>query len=478
MKIILTAARVAAALATTALSSAVIATTGAPGQPLSPVEGVLQGVSQTTPQQVFGRLIEDVCPGSLTTGNTQDLNPGSDLKMRCDEMWANALLGNDLPGVTTGLQGTASEEDGAVASSEVDASSSGQANIQGRMASVRGGGGGGFSLTLNGLPANADGFPALGAGDNAGGSGWGGFLAGIYAYTDRDTTDLETGFKSDTWGATGGIDYSFSANALLGLAFTYNSMDADLASNSGKLDSDSWGIYGYGSYYPGANTYIDYTIGYSSSSFDQDRRISYTIQQVNVAPALAGVGPPIVLPGFSTINQTAISDTDSDEFSVSAMVGHDWQSGDLTIGPYFGIYYADVDIDGFSERMSDPTAAGSGLALYVDDQKYESLTTNLGAIATYLFQGPYGPIVPMLMFEYVHEYKNTNDALTGGLIDDPNGLKFALPTDPPDRNYFNIGAGFTATVSDTSYFYARYNGLLGYTDLDVHAVEFGFLLGF
>ena len=456
-----------------ALAPAAGATTGT--EPLSPVENVLQGRAESTPQRAFGRLIEDVCPGTLTTGNLLDLDPNQDLKLRCDEMWANALLGNDLPGVTSGLQNTASEEDAAVASNEVDAAASGRANVQGRINGVRAGGGGGFSVTLNG---HGSGATALGAGDGAAGTGWGGFFAGTYAYSDRDSTDRETGFEADTWGFTGGIDYTFSERYLFGIAFTYNETDADLASNSGKLESDAWSIYGYGAFTPGNGTYLDYTIGYSESSHDQARNVVYTIQQVNVAPALAGVGPPVVLGAFTSVNQTALSDTDSDEFSVAGRLGHEWQKDKLTFGPYVGIAYADVDIDGFTERMSNPGAAGSGLALFVDDQEYESLTTNIGANATFLFEGPRGPFIPVFTFEYVHEYKNSNDDITGGFVDDPNGLKFALPTDAPDRNFFQIAAGFTATLSERSYFYARYNGLLGYEDLDVHAGEFGFLIGF
>jgi len=446
--------------------------------PVSPVEGVLQGVAETIPQQAIGRLIEDVCPGTLTTGNEFNLDPNSDLKQRCDEMWANALIGNDIPGVTTGLQATADEEDTAIGTGEVDAKSDGVTKIQGRMASVRSGSASGVSVTLNGVGPNlGDSFPALGAGDGMN-SKWGGFLAGTYAYTDRDKTDREVGFTSDTWGATGGIDYRWTENLLIGGAFTYLDSNADLAANSGQLDSETWGGYAYGTYYPDNGVYIDYTIGYAETSHDQKRNVFYTISQINVAPALAGVGPPVPLPTVTTVTQVASSDTDSNEFSVSATLGRDWQSDNITFGPYLGISYADVEIDGFRESMSNPTGAGSGLALYVDDQDFKSLITRLGGTMTFTFEGPWGPIYPYVTGEYVHEFKNNNDPVTGGFIDDPNRLKFSSPTDPPDRNFANLGAGVTATLGESSYFYTRYTGLVGYKDLNVSAVEFGFLLGF
>ena len=82
------------------------------------------------------------------------------------------------------------------------------------------------------------------------------------------------------------------------------------------------------------------------------------------------------------------------------------------------------------------------------------------------------------MAEYTHEYKNSTEPITSGFIDDPNGLTFSLRTDSPDRSFFNLGAGFSATISDGSYFYARYNGLAGYKDLSVHSVEAGMLMSF
>jgi outer membrane lipase/esterase len=345
------------------------------------------------------------------------------------------------------------------------------------MNAVRGGSTSGAALTLNGLNGKFDDAltSALGAGDDAS-SRWGGFLAGTYTNVDRDSTDREAGFKSDMWGFTGGIDYRWTENLLLGVAFSYNEAESDISANGGSLDSDTWGVYGYGTYYPANGTYIDYTIGYSDSSHDQKRNISYSIQQISLA-TLATTGP-IALPGFTTVNQSAISDTDSDEFSVSATLGHDWRTDTVKFGPYIGVAYAETDIDGFRERMNNPTAAGSGLALFVDEQDFKSLITNVGAAATFTFQGPWGPVYPYLMGQYSHEFKNGNDPITGGFIDDPNGLKFSLATDSPDRNYFNLGAGFSASLTDSSYFYTRYNGLVGYRDLSVHSVEAGLLFAF
>ena len=104
------------------------------------------------------------------------------------------------------------------------------------MNAVRGGSTSGVALTLNGLNGKFDDALswALGAGDAAG-SGWGGFFVGTYTNADRDSTDRESGYNTDMWDVTGGIDYSWSQNLLLGVAFSYNEAESDISANGGDL---------------------------------------------------------------------------------------------------------------------------------------------------------------------------------------------------------------------------------------------------
>jgi outer membrane autotransporter protein len=85
---------------------------------------------------------------------------------------------------------------------------------------------------------------------------------------------------------------------------------------------------------------------------------------------------------------------------------------------------------------------------------------------------------PQVSVEYVHEFKNNNEPVTGRFVNDISGTTFTLLTDPPDRNYFNFGAGLTAVLTDTTTGFVRYQGLFGYEDLDVHAFEVGVRLSF
>ena len=74
---------------------------------------------------------------------------------------------------------------------------------------------------------------------------------------------------------------------------------------------------------------------------------------------------------------------------------------------------------------------------------------------------------PEISAEFVHEFKNSNSPATGRFINDASRTTFVMLTDPPDRNYGNIGAGMTAVVSDQLTGFFRYQRLVAYNDLDV-----------
>jgi uncharacterized protein with beta-barrel porin domain len=105
-------------------------------------------------------------------------------------------------------------------------------------------------------------------------------------------------------------------------------------------------------------------VGSTDNDHDQDRNVSYSIA------SLGG--------GTRSVSNSAVSATESDEISVSVTAGHNIFFDTWTLSPYGRIDYADIEIDGFSERMAPSAAAGSGLALQVDDQDFESLMMSLG----------------------------------------------------------------------------------------------------
>jgi len=434
-----------------AASVAVVPGAGATGDSLYPLDPIqnfvvkeLQEASENPTQNSISLTIGTICPAGVITD--------TDFQNRCNEVAGSAI--NKDPSASPTLQAMAPEEDSVVSSVQADAGSAQIDNVSDRLSALRGGTAGGLTYRQN----SGFNWAAGAAGDSA--SPWGFFVNGLYVNSDRDTTSRESGFDSDDWGVTGGIDYAFSEKLVVGVAFGYKNSDTDIKQNGGKVDTDSYSYLAYWSIYPDEFWYVDAIAGYTNNDHDQVRNINYTV---------TGFG------GTTTVANSAVSSTDSDEISVSVTAGRNFMADAWTLSPYGRIDFADISIDGFNERMSQTAANGSGLAVQIDDQDFTSLAMSIGASATTTWADRYFPRVSI---EYVHEFKNNNDPTTGRFINDASRTTFFLLTDKPDRNYMNLSAGLTAMLTDNVSGYFNYQGLFGYKDLDVNAFEFGIRVGF
>ena len=428
----------------------------------SPLGNQIRDAGFTSPQRQMGAVVEDICPPPLGFIGTATPER-EDLQVRCSEMVVAVLSGDPsrLKEAQAGLQGVASEESLGLGTLEVDGAGSQMNNIGERILNVRG------AATTGLVRGGESGFHWSGGAAGDGDNKWGFFVSGLYASSDRDSTDRESGFEADDYGFTAGLDYTPNEKMLLGVAFGYKSSDADIDANGGSLESDSFSGFAYFSFFPDENWYVDVMFGHTSNDHDQDRRLSWSI---------AGIGANAG--STTTINQSALSETDSDEFSFSIAAGRNFLVGNWFLTPYARLDYANIDIDGYTESMSNPTAPGRGMALQIDSQEFDSLMTTFGARLSSQFQTSFGDVIPDISVEYVHEFENEGDPLTGRFVNESLGRTFTLLRDDPDENFFNIGAGVNAMFTDTATGFLRYQALVGYEDLSVHTVEFGVRITF
>ncbi|MGQ0658023.1 MAG: autotransporter outer membrane beta-barrel domain-containing protein [Chromatiales bacterium] len=425
----------------------------------------MRSAGQTPPQQVTGELVGFICPASPSILS-------SDLQDRCNDIAGAILSGGDISGALAGLQAMAPEENSAVQTIEVEGSPPQTDELRERLEQRRKEEDEeeetAINITIDGKRLTASeilGSPRGGgaSADNLGSGRLGVFLNGNFGLGDKDTTLRETGFDLNSYGVTGGVDYRLSDQSLVGLAVGYTTQDVDLDSNSGSLDTD--GISGslYGSYYPSPQSYINAIASYSATDHDQERNIIYTI---------AGTA--------SIVNQTAFSDTDSDEIAGSLEAGYDFYRGRWTMTPYARLDVAHTEIDGFTEILGPPApgTVNSDFALQIDDQAFTSVTTAIGGRVLTAISAKSFDVFPQVGVEYVHEFDNDNEDTTGRLVQDTSGSTFLLPTDEPDRNYGSVSAGLTTDFRNGWYGHFLYQGLIGYEDLAVHAFEVGARLQF
>jgi outer membrane lipase/esterase len=106
-------------------------------------------------------------------------------------------------------------------------------------------------------------------------------------------------------------------------------------------------------------------------------------------------------------------------------------------------------------------------------RKPSSLTTVLEASAAYAIGTPWAVLQPTMLAEWAHEYLDNSRLISGTLIADPVQTVFGVPTNNPDRNYFNLGAGLTATFARGISAFFFYETVLGRDNFTAHSFTAG-----
>ena len=297
------------------------------------------------------------------------------------------------------------------------------------------------------------------------------FANGNFSLGDRDRTDREAGFDFHTLGTTAGIDYRFTNNFILGGAFGYASTDADLDTSGGSLDTNQYSGSIYGTYYF-ERFYVDGIVTIGWNTFDSRRKIVYSL------PAVAIVdGQPTQTETMTSVNQTAVGDTDGTNYSLGVGSGYEFRSGGFAFVPYGRLNYFKLDINGYRESINN-TDPGFGLALEFRDQNVESLTTALGGQVIYAYSTQVAVFVPQLLFEWVHEFLNNGRLIAANYVNDPSKQPLNIRTDGPGENFFNLGLGLSAVFQGGKSAFIYYQTALALADTTQNEIILGVRLAF
>ncbi len=411
-------------------------------------------------QQAVAANIDVVCPSGKAAPQ---------LQRDCNALYANSP---DQPGVATALGQVTSEKFSTQGTTTVNLSATQFGNIGARLAALRGGATG---ISLERLSFNLDGLPLSGAmlaaltpkGLTGGAASadeqspfgkLGIFVNGNVSFGNQSATNREAGFGFNTTGVTAGADYRLTPDLVLGGAFGYASSGASLDNSGGSLDTKDYSLVVYGTYYRSQSLYADGFASYGWSNYDSRRRILYSLPTVDV-------------------NQTANGSTDGTQYSLSLGAGYDFSRQALTVGPYGHLTYLKANIGGFQENI-DSSAPGSGWALKVNSQDITSLTTRVGGQASYAVSRSWGVLVPQGRLEWLHEFEDNSYLITSSFVQDSAGVPFSVPTDTPDRDYFNLGVGLSAVFPRGRSAFINYDTVLFRNNLTQHFVTAGIRLEF
>ncbi len=277
---------------------------------------------------------------------------------------------------------------------------------------------------------------------------WGLFVNGRISLGDRPTTLRETGFDFETLGLTAGVDYRLSDRVVIGGALGYLDTDTDLDRDGGQLDARGTTLSAYGSY-TRESFYLDGVLSYGRNEYDLIRNIDLP-QPFRGQQRFAALGSP-----------------DGSQLSASLGLGYDHQIKSLTLGGYGSLSWIDSTIDGYTERDAGP------FNLVVAEQDARSLLSEAGLELAYAASRSWGVLRPNLRLSYLHEFEDDARLIRALFAEDVTATEFAVPTEEPDRDYFNLTAGVTATLARGRTVYLIYDTDLDRDDLDIYTFTFG-----
>jgi outer membrane lipase/esterase len=421
---------------------------------LCPQGGTFEGQMTGTTVTVSGCNANLRTPGVLNAAFPGAVRFG-DLEIVLGDGSIVTVAGRRLsgPGHGDGLSGAARLVDVAVLTTSVQ-----NRNIGLRLNSLRSGVGGGVTLSDLSLLVNGESVPVgsvltgllSGGGASAdrtmGFGRLGIFVNGQGSFGDRDTTERTQGYNFFTAGLTVGADYRFTDQIIFGAAFHYLRTKIDVADRAADSTVNGYSLSAYGTYYVKDKFYVDGILTYGRNDYAIERQ-ALDLQE--------------------TRTDTITARTDGNQLSASAGGGYNFAVGGLTAGPTGRVTYTRVHIDGFTERGPLGSAA-----VRIQDQTVESLTTAFGAQATYAISTRWGVLLPMVRAEWEHEFKGNSRIVSATPVSLP-GLLLTAQTDAPDRDYFNLGVGVSATFKRGVAAFVHFEESLGRSSFTNHSFTGG-----
>lgn len=360
---------------------------------------------------------------------------------------------NDVAAVTQALRAVSSEELATVVSSGQDNLNFAANGAGNRLAALRGGA---TRQSVDDMAFNIDGqqvpMGALAAllgvnstDETVGSGGLTDQRLGIFGQVlirngDRDALTqngrvLESGFDFDGWQFLLGGDYRFSNDFVAGMAVGGGKIDADLDGGVGFLDTKSRSIAVYASFAPSAQSYVEFAYTHLRNKYDQARAID-----------LRAIG------GISSI---ANGSTKGRQHSFGLSAGYSFAFGATSLTPNLRLSSGSTRVDGFDERGSSP------FLLRLPRQEFESLQYALGVNLQHAVSIDAGVFAPFANFEYVHEQKDSSNALIPTFLS--SGI--AAPTvqiADSDSNFGRGEVGFLLVREGGWQFAASYSRTLAF----------------
>jgi outer membrane autotransporter protein len=270
---------------------------------------------------------------------------------------------------------------------------------------------------------------------------WGVWVTGFGDFVNVDGDGNAQGYSFTTGGVSLGIDYRITEHLAIGAmgdyAHTWTSLNP-----GGHIDVDSGRGGLYATWYD-HGFYLDGAIYGGHNNYDSSR---------------AGLG------GLAT------GGTEGEEWSTFICGGYDFHFASLVVGPLAALQYTSVHIDGFNE-------SGSLAPMAIHAETAESLRSDVGFRAFYLWQIGKVLVEPAIRAAWEHEYKYSALPITASFVGMPeSSATFFGPNEGHDSAV--VSAGISAQWTPAIMTYLNYDGQFGRQNYDSNAVTGGVRFSF
>ncbi|MBC7979197.1 MAG: autotransporter outer membrane beta-barrel domain-containing protein, partial [Armatimonadetes bacterium] len=191
---------------------------------------------------------------------------------------------------------------------------------------------------------------------------------GTFSYDWKDSEFGDADFEGEDASFTAGFDYRVAPDWLVGILIDGSQGDYDY--NGGSSDVDSLRAAIYGTYGQATGFYADFLVGYGDHELDSDRDFGGIL--------------------FGSSN----SSTDANSLQAMLTVGYTMESGTMKHGPFAGVEYQNIDVDGYTQTGAFPIG--------VEDFDVDSVRGLIG----YRAEASYGQLTPYASVAYAHEFED------------------------------------------------------------------------
>ncbi len=271
-----------------------------------------------------------------------------------------------------------------------------------------------------------------------------GLFAGLsFGSLERDATDLEAAYDSDSFNLTTGLDVRLSDSTTLGLALQWQDNDSRFAGDAGNLSVSGLGLLGFVDMQTGERSSLNAYLGYNRLDVDSRRNIRYDLVLNAGTEEESGLS-------FASV---ATGSTRSSQLAAGAQMH--WQNdGAWNLGVDAGVHYLGNTVDAYVEQ------GGDGLAFAYGEQDQTSFVARFGGVLSRSVSGASGVWVPRLALHYEHEFSDDARDVTARFAEDANGFAIRWQTETPDRDYLRLAVGVQFLAAGNHSFYLEYRSLL------------------